>query len=260
MGSLNTYPKDSVKKSSCTTLPRERSTKSQKDSMSKLMGLAIFGEKVAAKTYIRMSELHPEHGIFLRKFAAMEGQHAAWFVAACEKNSVIPDREFADNELGYLISQVEDHFKNKDVDALAILQGFIVESLAIATYEPFLAIAPKYPGTLEPFQKALAEEHYHVDWVTRFLRLRFFDKEDQFLELADRVNVQGIDCIGGTMMNIADCLDSIGLSGADCAGALMDGYTELLETIGIESKKATKNVVGMFIPLIRKYRHGEKTK
>ena len=230
------------------------------EAMEKLMGLAIFGEKVAAKTYLRMADLKPEHGKFLRKFAAMEGQHAAWFMTACEKNAIVPNREFADNELGYLVSQVDDHYAQKDPNALAILQGFIVESLAIATYEPFLKIAPKYEGALEPFQKALEEEHYHVDWVTRYLRLQFFDKEEEFLALAERVNIQGIDCIGGTMMNIADCLSSIGLSGADCAGVLMDGYTELLETIGIEQKKATKNVVSLFMPLIRKYRHGEKTK
>ena len=96
----------------------------------------------------------------------------------------------------------------------------------------------------------------HVDWVTRYLRLRFFDAETEFLELAERVNVAGIDCIGGSMMKIADYLSMIGLSGADCAGCMMDGYTELLERVGVEQKKASKNVVGMFMPLIHKYRHG----
>ena len=55
-------------------------------------------------------------------------------------------------------------------------------------------------------------------------------------------------------------LDQIGLSGADCAGGMMDGYTELLERVGIEQKKAAKNVVGLFMPLIHKYRHGMKIK
>ena len=74
----------------------------------------------------------------------------------------------------------------------------------------------------------------------RYLRLRFFDSEEEFRLLAERVNVQGIDCMGGTMMNIAEYLDKIGLSGADCAGAMMDGYTQLLERVGFEQKKATK--------------------
>jgi hypothetical protein len=143
---------------------------------------------------------------------------------------------------------------------LTVVQGFIVESMAIATYEPFLTIADRYPGAHEVFEKALNEERYHVDWVTRYLRLRFFDQEEDFLALAARVNVQGIDCIGGTMMKIADYLDAVGMSGANCAGTMMDGYTELLERVGIEQKKAAKNVVGMFMPLMHKYRRGMKIK
>ena len=50
------------------------------------------------------------------------------------------------------------------------------------------------------------------------------------------------------------------MSGADCAGAMMDGYTGLLEAVGIDQKRATKNVVSLFVPLMRKYRRGESTK
>lgn len=224
--------------------------------MNRLMGLAVFGEMVAARTYVLMAQLREEFAPLLRKFAGMEGQHATWFRDASRANGIEPDKEFADNELDYLIAQVGDHHAAGDFDALAVVQGFIVESMAIAIYEPFLKVADKYPGTKERFEKALEEERYHVDWVTRYLRLRFFDREDEFLALAARVNVQGIDCIGGSMMKIADYLSTIGLSGADCTGCMMDGYTELLERVGIESKKASKNVVGLFVPLIHKYRHG----
>lgn len=232
----------------------------EQSAIDKLMGLAVHGEKVAARIYSLMAELSPDHRPLLRHFASMEGQHGAWFAQACKENGIVPDRAFADRELGYLISQVEEHFEARNLEALAVVQGFIVESLAIATYEPYLEIADRYPGTREVFAKALAEEHYHVDWVVRFLRLRFFDREQDFMDLAARVNVQGIDCVGGTMMNIAASLDTIGLSGADCAGAMMDGYTGLLESVGVEPKKAAKNVVALFMPLVRKYRHGERTK
>lgn len=228
--------------------------------ISRLMGLAVFGEMVAARTYNLMAQLREEFSPLLRKFAGMEGQHAAWFRESSRANGIEPDKEFADNELDYLIDQVNDHHAAGDFDALAVVQGFIVESMAIAIYEPFLQVADKYPGTKERFEKALDEERYHVDWVTRYLRLRFFDKEEEFLELAARVNVAGIDCIGGSMMKIADYLTMIGLSGADCAGCMMDGYTELLERVGIETKKASKNVVGLFMPLIHKYRHGMSIK
>lgn len=224
------------------------------DSLNRLMGLAVFGEKVAANTYSLMASLNDQFAPLLKKFSSMEGKHAVWFAEACERNDIEPDKDFADQELGYLISQVRDHHKAGDFEALAIVQGFIVESLAIATYEPFLEIADRYPGAYEVFQKALDEERYHVDWVVRYLRLRFFDAEDEFLELTRRVNVHGIDCIGGTMMNIADCLDVIGMSGADCAGAMMDGYSELLERVGVESKKATHSVVSLFMPLMKKHR------
>jgi hypothetical protein len=190
----------------------------------------------------------------------MEGTHGTWFQKICDDNGIVPDRAFAENELGYLLSQVEEHHANGDFDALAVVQGFIVESMAISIYEPFLGIANKYPGSLAIFQQTLDEEHYHVDWITRYLRLRFFDATDEFTALAERVNVKGVDCIGGSMMNIADYLTKIGLSGADCAGIMMDGYTTLLEKVGVPSKKASKNVVSLFMPLIRKYRHGEKTK
>jgi rubrerythrin len=224
--------------------------------INRLMGLAVFGEMVAARTYQLMGQLSDEYAGLMRKFAGMEGQHATWFRDASRSNKIEPDKEFADNELDYLIDQVNDHHAAGDFDALAVVQGFIVESMAIAIYEPFLGVADQYPGAREVFKKALDEELYHVDWVTRYLRLRFFDRDDEFLELAARVNVQGIDCIGGTMMKIADYLSAIGLSGADCAGCMMDGYTELLQRVGIEEKRAAKNVVGLFMPLIHKYRHG----
>ena len=232
----------------------------EKESLEKLMGLAVFGEKVAARIYLHMAELKEEFAPLLTKFAQMEAQHGAWFLDASRKLGIEPDKEFADNELGYLISQVNEHFKAKSFEALAVVQGFIVESLAIATYEAFVRISDKYPGTHDVFKKALEEENYHVDWILRYLRLRYFDAEDDFRLLAERVNVQGIDCIGGSMMNIADYLNTIGLSGADCAGAMMDGYTQLLEKVGFEQKKATKHVVNMFMPLFHKYRRGEKTK
>jgi fatty aldehyde decarbonylase len=228
--------------------------------MERLMGLAVFGEKVAARTYALMSELRPESTALLRTFAKMEGTHGTWFAEASAANGFTPDRAFADNELGYLIAQVDAHHAAKDFDALAVLQGFIVECLAISTYEPFVPVSSKYAGMQDVFARALAEERYHVDWVTRYLRFRFFDREEELLALVERVNTQGVDCVGGTLMNITDSLTCVGLSGADCAGAMTDEYTQLLERIGVEPKRATKNVVGLFVPLIRKYRRGESTK
>ena len=221
--------------------------------MSSLMGLAIFGEKVAARTYVAMADIRDEHADLLRKFAQMEARHGSSFLAASRDNGVEPDREFADGELGYLIEQVDRYAAERDFDALAILQGFIVESLAIATYEPFLAISDRYPGATEAFSTALADEHYHVDWITRYLRLRYFDRTPEFLALAERVNVQGIDCVGGTLMNIASFLDEVGLSGADCAAGMLDGYAGLLENVGLEQRAALKNVTSLFAPLLVKY-------
>lgn len=223
----------------------------------KLMGLVVFGEKVAAKNYVLMGDIKPEFNDLMRKFASMEGQHSTWFRDASLRNGIEPNKPFADGELGYLIDQVDRYHAERDFDAIAVVQGFIVECLAIATYEPFLSIAHQYEGAYEAFKRALEEERYHVDWVTRYLRLRFFDAEDEFIDLAKRVNVQGIDCVGGTLMNIADCLNTVGLSAADCTGAMMDEYTALLERIGIDPEQATKDVISLFVPLVRKYRHGE---
>jgi len=231
-----------------TTAPAEAG-----QAMASLMGLAIFGEKVAARTYVAMADIRDEHAALLRKFAAMEARHGASFLAASRQNGVEPDREFADGELGYLIEQVERYAAERDFEALAVLQGFIVESLAIATYEPFLGIADRYPGAREAFATALADEHYHCDWITRFLRLRYFDRIDEFLALAERVNVQGIDCVGGTMMNIAGFLDVVGMSGADCAAGMLDGYAGLLENVGLDERTALKNVTTLFAPLLVKY-------
>jgi rubrerythrin len=135
--------------------------------MSALMGLAVFGEKVAARTYLAMAGVRPESAQLMRKFGAMEARHGTSFTLASRANDVEPDRIFADRELGYLLSQVEEYAAAADFEALAVLQGFIVESLAIATYEPFLGIADRYPGTRDAFATALADEHYHVDWITR---------------------------------------------------------------------------------------------
>jgi rubrerythrin len=232
----------------------------EKVAMDRVMGLAVFGEKIAARTYALMGDLRPEYRALMTEFASMEGKHGTWFHEASRRNGFEPDRAFADNELGYLVAQVDDYYSRKDFDALAVLQGFIVECLAISTYEPFIVAAKKYDGLSELFAKVLGEERYHVDWVTRYLRLAFFDRSDEFLALTERVNVQGVDCTGGTLMNITEFLEEIGMSGATCAGGMTDEYTQLLEAVGIAPKQAMRSVVGTFAPLMRKYRHGEKTK
>ena len=227
--------------------------------MASLMGLAIFGERVAARTYLAMADIRAEHRDLLRRFAAMEARHGASFLQVSRANAVEPDREFADRELGYLVEQVDRYTRESDFDALAVLQGFIVESLAIATYEPFLGIADAYLGAHQAFATALADERYHVDWITRYLRLRYFDAVEEFLGLAERVNTQGVDCIGGTMMNIAGYLDVVGMSGADCAAGMLDGYAGLLEAVGLDQRTALRSVTTLFAPLMVKYRHRERT-
>lgn len=220
----------------------------------KLMGLVVFGEKVAARNYALMADLRPELRDLMRKFASMEGQHSTWFRQVSERNGIAPDKAFADGETGYLVEQVERYHAERDFDAIAVVQGFIVECLAIATYEPFMDIADRYEGAAPVFRRALDEERYHVDWVTRYLRLRFFDADEDLIALTERVNVQGIDCVGGTLMNIVDLLSEIGLSAADCTGAMMDEYSSLLERVGVDSSRATKNVISLFVPLVQKYR------
>jgi len=226
--------------------------------MASLMGLAIFGEKVAARTYVAMADLRRDHADILRRFAAMESRHGSSFLQVSRANAVEPDQEFADRELGYLIEQVDRYAGAADFDALTVLQGFIVESLAIATYEPFVGIADAYVGARQAFATALADERYHVDWITRYLRLRYFDAVDDFVALAERVNAQGVDCVGGTMMNIASHLDVVGLSGADCAAGMLDGYAGLLEDVGLDQRTALRSVTTLFAPLMAKYRRRER--
>src|SRR5207253_6809959 len=84
--------------------------------INRLMGLAVFGEMVAARTYNLMAQLRPEFETLLKKFAQMEGQHANWFRDASKANGIEPDKEFADNELDYLIDQVNDHHAAGDFD------------------------------------------------------------------------------------------------------------------------------------------------
>lgn len=226
--------------------------------LDKLMGLAVFGERIAARLYAAMSEIEPRYAEVTRKFSQMEARHGADFMSLCAELDIRPDRKFSEEQFGYLIEQAERHAANKDFDALVILQGFIVESLAIATYEAFVSIADRFPSTKSTFQRILDEERYHVDWMMRYLRLTFFDREAEFEALARRVNSEGVECLGGTMMNIVRYLDTIGLSGADCTGTIMEGYARLLEEVGFPKKKAMKHVVSLFIPLIAKYRAGER--
>ena len=235
-----------------------RPASAARQAMASLMGLAIFGEKVAARTYVAMADLRSEHGDLLRRFAAMEARHGSSFLHVSRANAVEPDREFADRELGYLVEQVDRYTRESDFDALAVLQGFIVESLAIATYEPFLGIADAYLGARQAFATALADERYHVDWITRYLRLHYFDSVDEFLVLCERVNTQGIDCVGGSMMNIAGYLDAVGMSGADCAAGMLDGYAGLLQDVGLDERTALRNVTTLFAPLMIKYRRRER--
>jgi rubrerythrin len=237
---------------------QDKRTPEQAEAMAKLMGLAVFGEKGAARIYHYMGKLKPEHHGLMHEFAQMEGSHGTWFMDVARRNGIEPDRAFADKELGYLTEQVEAHYAAQDFDALAILQGFIVECMAISTFDSFLNIADHFDGAREPFAQALADERYHVDWITKYLQRRFEDRGDEFTELAERVNAQGVDCVGGSMMNIVDYLGEVGLEGADCAGVMMDEYTQLLENVGVEPKRAAKNVVSLFMPLIRQYRHGEE--
>jgi hypothetical protein len=41
---------------------------------------------------------------------------------------------------------------------------------------------------------------------------------------------------------------------------MADEYTGLLQAVGVPEREATRNVVSLFHPVIRKYRHGERTK
>lgn len=218
------------------------------------MGLAVFGEQLAARTYARMAELRPDLAGDLREFAAMEGRHSAWFQQAAAEHDVTPDKAFADAQLGYLIEQVDGYHAAGDFEALAVLQGFIVECLAIATYEPFLEVAPRFPGTEQVFRQALEDERVHVRWITALLRERFREAGDALVALAERVNGRGVDCVGGTLLDLADCLAAIGLSGADCSARMMDEYAALLEGVGLAPAAATRSVVALFVPLIRKHR------
>lgn len=221
-------------------------------SLERLLGLAVFGEKVAARTYSRMADLESGLASDLRSFAAMEGRHSGWFLEAARQNDVTPDQAFADGELGYLIEQVEGY--RTDFEALAVLQGFIVECLAVATYQPFLKIAPRYPGTAEALSRALAEERVHMEWIARYFRERYAGDLEAFLALTQRVNTQGVDCVGGTLMNIANSLKTLGVSGSDCAANMLDEYAVLLEQVGLDSTDATRCAVSHFVPLVRKHR------
>ena len=222
----------------------------KQQAINRLMGLAVFGEMVAARTYVLMSQLKPEFATLLKKFANMEGQHATWFRDASKANGIEPDKEFADHELDYS-PNVNDHHAAGDFSALAVVQG---SSSSIALYEPFIAVADKYPSVrvTESWTSA-----YHVDWVTRYLQLSFFDEGDTWPGEI-RVNVARIDCIGKRDEDRR--LPRESNLGADCARRDDGRYTELLERVGIEQKKAAKNVVGLFMPLIHKYRHGMKIK
>ena len=171
----------------------ESRSPAEQDAMAKLMGIAVFGEKAAAKVYHCMAKLKPEYTDLMREFAQMEGAHGTWFMDISRKNGIEPDRAFADKELGYLVRQVDEHYAARDFDALAVLQGFIVECMAISTFESFLPIADDYEGAREAFSQALEDERYHVAWITKYLRERFGDDHEAFTALAERVNTQGVD-------------------------------------------------------------------
>src|SRR5258708_6676909 len=100
-----------------TTTPAPVAGEDHGRAMASLMGLAIFGEKVAARTYVAMADIRAEHAELLRKFAAMEARHGASFLQASRANGVEPDRDFADGELGYLVEQVDRYAGERDFDA-----------------------------------------------------------------------------------------------------------------------------------------------
>lgn len=232
----------------------------QRVPLSRLLALAIFGEAVAARTYRAMARIKPEFNDLLQRFAAMEAQHATWFARLAKDNELEADREFAEKELGYLTDQVDRYSADNDFDALVVLQGFIVESLAISTYEPAIDAQQAPPEVRAVFEAAAKDERYHVSWVTKYLQLRFFDDQAGLLALAKRVNVQGVDCVGGSLMNIAGYLSAVGIPGSVCTGLMADNYAAMLEAAGVPSQQATAEVVSVLAPLMRKLRRGDKIK
>jgi Long-chain fatty aldehyde decarbonylase len=225
---------------------RAETSASERLSMDRIMGLAVLGEKIAARTYALMAKLRPEHAPLLQQLAHTEGVHATWFGDICVRNGLAPDRELADKELGHLIALVDAHYAAGDFDALAVLQGFLVEGLAIATYGPFVQAARKYVGLAEVFARALEEARVHVEWVTAYLRERFAGRDAELIALVERVNSQGVERLGGTLTNLTSYLSCVGMSGADCAGSMTDEYVALLERVGIDPRRATKNAVSLF--------------
>jgi rubrerythrin len=225
-----------------------------------LMALAVFGERLAAKTYLAMAALEPRHAGTLRRFAQMEAGHAASFVRVSRNHGLVLGADFAAARLSYLEEQIERYREAGRFDALAVLQGLIVESLAIATYEPFLAIADRYPGAGEVFAAALADEREHVDWMTGYLLARFADTPAALAALAEEVNQSGVDCVGGTLVDIGGYLEAAGLPASQCASAMIDGYAGLLARSGMSEDAALREVVRSFLPLLRRYQAARRAR
>src|SRR5262245_61659191 len=102
---VSTFRRPEIRISWMSTADRTRAScipsipADQQQAINRLMGLAVFGDMVAARTYTLMGQLKPEFTDLMRKFAGMEGQHAAWFRDASRANGIEPDKEFADGEL-----------------------------------------------------------------------------------------------------------------------------------------------------------------
>jgi rubrerythrin len=215
----------------------------------RLVAMAVSGEKIAAETYVLMSLLRSEHSERLRGFAAIETQHAATFADAGRREGLLPDRLFTDRVLGSCIAQIGEHYAARDFDALAIVQSFVVEALAIATYEPFAR--GHRNGTHEAFRRGLDEERQHVEWLTRYLRLRYFGEEESFLAACARVNTPCITGLGRAFAEIGQDFAALGIEGADCASSMMVQYRGLLDRVGVEHVGASRHVEQMFRPVLQ---------
>jgi hypothetical protein len=222
--------------------------------MDRLMGIAVLAEKLAAHAYAQLAELRPEESALLLRFAHAETQHASWLGKASAANGFQPDRAFAERELGHLVSQVSAYRAEQDFDAIAVLQGFLLQGLVIATYDPFLDIARRYVGLSQVCSRALAEARHHVDWIARYLHLRFFDRQGELIALVQRVVVRGAHCVGAAWLSYPEYLTGVGLSGAACAGALTDEHAQLLQRAGVEERLATRTALGLVLPAARRCR------
>jgi fatty aldehyde decarbonylase len=203
-----------------------------RDAYSRINGVVIVGESLAAQHFRKLAALIPDDREELQRLGAMEGHHAREFAGCGRHLGIKADVGLARALMAPLHEQFMDADRAGDPVACLVIQCVIIECFAVAAYRCYLPVADAFarPVTVGVLQ----DEAEHLDYGEQWLGA-------WFPEVAPRVEVccaRALPAALGILRSLSPDLEAIGMDPAELVAEFTLAFRQSLERIGFEPRQA----------------------